>query len=161
MEHVKGNVTYLPTTADLDYMDYWAVDLTAITVGNLTMQFEPELACLVDTGTTLVYIPQQAIQEVFRDIRGLIQDDAGQYVVPCDGQYLPSITFTIAGHDFALDPQDYLIKDGALASSSEGCYTYLQESPPFAGAILGYGFLQRYISVYDDENKRIGFASRL
>lgn len=40
------------------------------------------------------------------------------------------------------------------------CYTYLVESPDFVDAILGYGFLQQYVSIYDNANKRIGLATR-
>ncbi|KAG1561989.1 hypothetical protein G6F49_001312 [Rhizopus delemar] len=95
-----------------------------------------------------------------KNIENVQQDALGQYIFPCNATNLPNITLQINNNDFIITPHQYLIANGTLTYSKEFCYTYIQDSPLFVDAILGYGFLQQYVSVYDYENKRIGFAQR-
>ncbi|RCI02596.1 hypothetical protein CU098_006375 [Rhizopus stolonifer] len=159
--HIASNVSYVPITQKNAFASYWAVDVDSISVGsNFTKTYEPKIAALVDTGSTLVYLPREIMSSVFQGIPGLRRDFLGQFIVPCNTTHLPDITFTMNNENFTITPEHYVITSGALAYTPESCYTYLQESPPFVDAILGYGFLQQFVSVYDNENKRIGFAQR-
>ena len=46
-----------------------------------------------------------------------------------------------------------------MYKSREYCYTYLQEgSSNVSAVILGYGFLQHFVSVYDAYNRRLGLG---
>ncbi|KAG1457827.1 hypothetical protein G6F55_005698 [Rhizopus delemar] len=138
--HITGEVHYVPVSNRTEYMDYWAVDLQSIRVGSYRRFYTYSITAMVDTGA-------------HRDI-------TGQYVVPCNTQNLPEISIQLNNTDFTITPKHYLITSGVLTYSKEYCYTYIQDSPSFVDAILGYGFLQQYVSVYDHENKRIGFAKR-
>ncbi|KAL9544370.1 hypothetical protein MBANPS3_007664 [Mucor bainieri] len=158
--HIVSNVSYVPTTKQSNFKDYWAVDIDAITVGDYTKTYDRKVVGMVDTGSTLVFLPREIISRVFKGVKGLRRDFSGQYIVPCHAENLPNIAITMNGKDYSITPEHYVIKGGLLTFSTENCYTYLQESPPFVDAILGYGFLQQYVSVYDNENKRIGFADR-
>ncbi|KAI8638395.1 aspartic peptidase domain-containing protein [Parasitella parasitica] len=158
--HIVGNVSYVSTTTQEEFKDYWAVDIDAISVGNYTKMYEKKIAGMVDTGSTLVFLPREIISRVFKGVKGLRRDFSGQYIVPCQAPNLPVISITMNNTKFTITPENYLITGGLLSYSKENCYTYLQESPPFVDVILGYGFLQQYVSVYDNENKRIGFAER-
>ncbi|CEP07520.1 hypothetical protein [Parasitella parasitica] len=148
--HIVGNVSYVSTTTQNEFK----------VIGNYTKTYEQKIAGMVDTGSTLVFLPREIISRVFKGVKGLRRDFSGQYIVPCHAQNLPDIAITMNNTKFTITPANYLITGGLLSYSTENCYTYLQESPPFVDAILGYGFLQQYVSVYDNENKRIGFAER-
>lgn len=111
-------------------------------------------------GSTLIHLPKDIVNNVFKYVKGAHRDITGQYVVPCNTQNLPEISIQLNNTDFTITPKHYLITSGVLTYSKEYCYTYIQDSPSFVDAILGYGFLQQYVSVYDHENKRIGFAKR-
>ncbi|KAG1442628.1 hypothetical protein G6F56_010988 [Rhizopus delemar] len=158
--HVQGKVKYAPLTSKKDYTDYWAVDIQSIQVGDKEKVYKNPISAMVDTGSTLIYLPRETIDLVFKNIKNVSRDIAGQYIVPCHHADLPDITVKINQHLFTITSKHYVITSGALTYSKDLCYTYIQDSPPFVEAILGYGFLQQYVSVYDHENKQIGFAQR-
>ncbi|KAI8977897.1 aspartic peptidase domain-containing protein [Pilobolus umbonatus] len=115
---------------------------------------------MVDTGSTLIFLPKDIIANIFKDVKGIRRNFSGQYIVPCSSTDLPDIIFTLNNQDLTLKASDYIIKEGTLAYSTESCYTYLQESPPYVDAILGYGFLQQFVSIYDNGNQQMGFVPR-
>ncbi|KAI7859919.1 aspartic peptidase domain-containing protein [Circinella umbellata] len=151
----------MPITTNENYKDYWAVDIHKITVDGNETTYETGLPSLVDTGSTLIFLPQEIVISVMSKVRGLSADYWGQYLVPCDTPDLVPITFTMGSHEFTINPQEYIVPysvGGAFYNSVEYCYTYLYEAPSFVDAILGYGFLQQFVSVYDDDNKRLGLG---
>ncbi|KAG0174315.1 hypothetical protein DFQ30_004873 [Apophysomyces sp. BC1015] len=161
MSYVEGNVTYAPISTNPDFSDYWAVDIDNIRTGSRTFTYPTKLVALVDTGSTLIFLPAEIVQAVFKGVHGSRRDFTGQYIVPCDSDKLRSVNFTMGGVEYELYPEDYLITDGPLKYPVKGrCHTYLMESPSYVDVILGYGFLQQFVSVYDVENKRMGFGRR-
>ncbi|KAI9364606.1 aspartic peptidase domain-containing protein [Pilaira anomala] len=158
--HIASDVRFIPTTKKPDFVNYWAIDIQSITVGNYSKKYDTGIAAMVDTGSTLVFLPRDIISNVFKNVKGIRKDYSGQYIVPCRSDALPNIDIKINNYTYTMTPENYVITSGALSYSTESCYTYIQESPPFVDAILGYGFLQQYVSVYDNENSRIGFAQR-
>ncbi|KAI8882287.1 acid protease, partial [Backusella circina FSU 941] len=156
-KHIKGPVTYAPITKNKKFKDYWAVDCTKIKVGQHTKRYRKGITAIVDTGSTMLFLPQEIIREVFKNVSGLHKDFNGQYTVPCKSHNLPDITMTIGKHDYTLKPEHYVITSGALSYSEETCYTYLHASPSFVDMIIGYAFLQQHLTVYDNENHRVGF----
>ncbi|KAI7864807.1 aspartic peptidase domain-containing protein [Spinellus fusiger] len=160
LERIKGDVYYMPLTTSQDFQDYWAADIDAIYVRDKSVPITPGLSGLLDTGSTLVMLPEKVIQSIFSNIRGIRRDFSGQYIVPCASTELPSISLSMGGSNFTLEPEHYVIRGGLLGHTASHCYTYLQEAPPFVGAILGYGFLQQFVSIYDNENRRVGLAKR-
>ncbi|OAD67371.1 secreted aspartyl protease [Phycomyces blakesleeanus NRRL 1555(-)] len=160
MKRVDGNITYMPLTTNTDFQDYWAANIDSISINGKNVSIDDGLSGLLDTGSTLVLLPEPVITGIFSIVRGTRRDYSGQYLVPCTSSDLPSVTLTMGGTDFTLEPKDYVITSGILENGSNFCYTYFQEAPPFVGAILGYGFLQQFVSVYDNEYKRLGLVKR-
>ncbi|KAF7724410.1 hypothetical protein EC973_001074 [Apophysomyces ossiformis] len=161
MSYVEGDVSYAPISTNQDFLDYWSVDIDRIEAGNRTFQYTKKLVALTDTGSTLLFLPSEAVNAVFENVTGAWRDYYGQYVVPCDSKDLGSVKLTMGGIDYELSPEDYVISAGPLNGPSKGyCYTYLMDAPDYVDAILGYGFLQHFVSVYDAENRRIGFGRR-
>ena len=83
----------------------------------------------------------------------------GQYYIKCEARkHLQDITFTLAGHDFSIEPEDYVIED----DDGGGCISALfgNDYPPPAGpfAVIGRVFLRRWYSVFDLDTKTIGRA---
>lgn len=81
----------------------------------------------------------------------------GQYSVDCSKRdSLKDVTFTLAGHEFALSPYDYILElSGSCISTFMGMDF---PSPPGPIAILGDAFLRRYYSVYDLGANTVGIA---
>ncbi|CAO3676145.1 unnamed protein product [Rhizopus stolonifer] len=158
--HIIGDVKYVPVSSRKEYSDYWAADIHSIKVGSHIRHFNNRITAMVDTGSTLIYLPKESVNDLFNSIKGARRDSSGQYIIPCKASNLPNISIRLNTTDYVITPQDYVITSGTLTYSKDFCYTYIQDSPSFVDAILGYGFLQQYVSVYDHENKRIGFAHR-
>jgi len=86
---------------------------------------------------------------------------SSQAVVDCDKiSSLPDISFTIAGKEFGLTPEQYILKIDAGGESQ--CISGFMglDIPEPAGPlwILGDIFLGAYHTVFDYGNERVGFA---
>lgn len=72
---------------------------------------------MIDTGSTLVFLPRDIINHVFRGVKGLRRDFTGQYVVPCKAENLPDIVLTMHNNTFTISPENYVITAGAVSYS--------------------------------------------
>ncbi|KAI9299655.1 aspartic peptidase domain-containing protein, partial [Cunninghamella echinulata] len=137
--------------------EYWAIDISSVSIGKEKYSFSRPLATLVDTGSTMVFLPGAVLDKLFGSIQGAGTDADGVVVVPCQSQQLTSIGFHVGNYELSFDPEDYIMPN----QSTDGmCPTYFMESDGGLEMLLGYGFLQHYVSIYDQEKKRIGLAKR-
>ncbi|KAK0611529.1 vacuolar protease A precursor [Immersiella caudata] len=140
--HYKGKLTTIP----LRRKAYWEVDFDAIAYGEDKAELE-NTGIILDTGTSLIALPSQLAEMLNAQI-GAKKGYNGQYSVDCSKRdSLKDVTFTLAGHEFALSPYDYILElSGSCISTFMGMDF---PSPPGPIAILGDAFLRRYYSVYD------------
>jgi len=140
--HYKGKLTTIP----LRRKAYWEVDFDAIAYGDDKAELE-STGVILDTGTSLIALPSQLAEMLNAQI-GAKKGYNGQYSVDCSKRdSLKDVTFTLAGHEFALGPHDYILElSGSCISTFMG-----MDFPAPTGplAILGDAFLRRYYSVYD------------
>ncbi len=143
------------TTIPLRRKAYWEVDFDALSYGEDTAELE-NTGIILDTGTSLIALPSQLAEMLNAQI-GAKKGYNGQYSIDCKKRdSLKDVTFTLAGHKFALGPYDYILEvSGSCISTFMG-----MDFPAPTGplAILGDAFLRRYYSVYDLGRNTVGIA---
>jgi len=154
----EGEMTYVPVNS----ADYWQISMDGLGLGD-----NNELGCnggcvgIVDTGSSLLVGPPQETEAINKAIGGTeLIPGQGQYFVDCSTiDSLPTVTFTIAGKQFELTGQDYILKVSQLGQTQ--CISGFMglELPMGPWWILGDVFIGKYYSEFDMGNMRVGFAT--
>jgi len=155
--YYSGEFTYTPVTTP----GYWQFSASAVAVGGKA--FSGEIKAIADTGTSLLAIPKDqvtAILKTFPDsaVKPLA---AGEYTVDCAMvSSMPTISFTIAGKEFALEGSDYVlsVSAGGQTECLLGIMGIDVPAPRGPLWILGDVFLRKYYTKFDYGNNRLGFA---
>ncbi|XP_059958712.1 pepsin A-like [Mesoplodon densirostris] len=150
--YYTGTLNWVPVT----FEGYWQ-----ITVDSITMYGEP-IACsngcqaIVDTGTSLLVGPTDAVANIQSYI-GASEGPYGGMVISCSSiKNLPDIVFTINGVQYPVPPTAYILQsEGSCTSGFQG-----SNIPTFTGElwILGDIFIRQYYTVFDRANNQIGLA---
>eukprot|EP00238_Polyblepharides_amylifera_P006249 CAMPEP_0196579632 /NCGR_PEP_ID=MMETSP1081-20130531/23796_1 /TAXON_ID=36882 /ORGANISM="Pyramimonas amylifera, Strain CCMP720" /LENGTH=414 /DNA_ID=CAMNT_0041899271 /DNA_START=125 /DNA_END=1369 /DNA_ORIENTATION=+ len=150
--HYTGPITYVPLSA----ATYWQFKVDSVSVGG-TGTLATNQQVIADSGTSLLAGPKDVIEKIQQLIGGT-PIMAGEYTVDCNSlDSMPDVTFTIAGKDFTLTPNDYVLQiQGQCLSGFMGF-----DLPPGLGPqwILGDVFMGKFYTVFDYGNKQVGFAT--
>ncbi|KAG6813700.1 hypothetical protein H0H92_008107 [Tricholoma furcatifolium] len=159
-----GELTFADVTTTSPSNQYWGVD-AGITYGDITLL--NSVAGIVDTGTTLVQIASDAF-EAYQKATGAVPDsNTGLLSITMD-QYnnLQPLNFAINGRTFAMSPNAQIFPralNTQIGGTSDGIYLVIASTGTPSGSgldfIAGYGFLERFYTVYDTANNRVGFAT--
>jgi len=153
-------------TGAIDYQSlngrqsYWLLPLTSLTVQGEPISLPTGSSSLaaIDTGTTLVGGPPDAIAQIFAQIPGSrpgTDNLAGYYTYPCATTVTVSLSF--GGRAWTIDPADFRL---ARISNSQCLGAFFQlrtgsSAPPW---IIGDTFLKNVYSVYRYNPPAVGFA---
>uniref|UniRef100_A0AC35GLE1 Peptidase A1 domain-containing protein n=1 Tax=Panagrolaimus sp. PS1159 TaxID=55785 RepID=A0AC35GLE1_9BILA len=150
--HYTGSIAWEPLTAT----DYWRINLGGMKVKDT--QITGSIAAIVDTGTSLMAGPTDQVKQI-QKIIGAFEVVAGEYEVLCDlVKFMPTVTLTLGGQDFALEPQDYVLKVKGASVCISGFMGIDIPAPNGPLWILGDVFIGKYYAVFDHGNKRVGLA---
>ncbi|KLO10446.1 aspartic peptidase A1 [Schizopora paradoxa] len=160
-----GAITYAPITMTSTASKYWGID-QSIRYGAST-NILSTTAGIVDTGTTLIMIAsdafaayQAATGGVMDSATGLLKIDVAQFGA------LQSLFFNIGGTTFELTANAQIwprALNTNIGGAADGIYLIVGStgSPSGSGLdfINGMTFLERFYSVFDTANKRVGIAN--
>jgi len=133
----------------------WAVELTAPRLGGEALgACAPTCAALVDSGSSLLLVPQAVMTALENAIaRSPPSDDCS------DVSGLPPLEFELGGAKISLPPEAYMVEDtsfGVMLSSCKPAVAAVQRSSS-AGPLwsLGLPFLRRYHTIFDRSGPRL------
>ncbi|XP_006875054.1 PREDICTED: pepsin A-like [Chrysochloris asiatica] len=150
--YYTGNLNWVPVSSE----GYWQITVDSITMNGETIACSGGCQAIVDTGTSLLSGPSNAIASIQGYI-GASQDSNGQMVVSCSAiSNLPDIVFTINGVQYPLPPSAYILQNQQYCTSGfQG-----MNIPTSSGElwILGDVFIRQYFAVFDRANNQVGLA---
>lgn len=143
-ERMAEELFWVPVTT----FGAWQIQVDDITLDGKPANLCPQGGCeaAVDTGSSLVLAPGNMLARIMGKI------DPGE---DCSKK-LPKLGFMVKGHLLELNGEDY------LENTDDGCEFLLASSPGSSkggpSLVLGYPFLRRFYTVFDQAEHRIGFA---
>ncbi|KAE8444142.1 hypothetical protein EG329_000830 [Mollisiaceae sp. DMI_Dod_QoI] len=154
-----GSITYFPTAKSGDSAPYWGISIASFTYGSTTLA--SSASGIVDTGTTLIYIPTSAYNKFLSAAGGKTDSSSGLAMFTKK----PTSNFGIkfGSTTYTLTPAQYLVPTAQYSYyglSSSKYYAWINDGGSSGvNTIIGQKFLENYYSVFDTTNSRIGFAT--
>lgn len=167
----KTPVKYVPLYLS-DPARYYRVRLTgSLKIGDKMVAMPNFKTAIVDTGTTLIVTStrtfaklKQHFQDNYCIVPELCGEDSWFQSGMCvslseeDMKNLPTLTFNLeAGLNLYLRPEDYML-EYRRGSKSYRCVGIMGMDGLGGMVVLGNTMMQRYVTVYDRQNGRVGFA---
>ncbi|KAF8843381.1 acid protease [Paxillus ammoniavirescens] len=159
-----GEINFVPLTTTSPASNYWGID-QSVTYGNGTTILN-STAGIVDTGTTLLLLATDAFQS-YQQATGATLDQTTGLLTITEQQYeqLQSLYFNIGGITYELTPNAQIwprALNSTLGGQESQIYLITSDlgSPSGSGLdfINGFGWLQRFYSVFDTSNAQVGLA---
>jgi len=145
-DHMVGDLFWMPVSRP---SGYWQVEIEDIMMNGQKQNICPHCQVAVDTGTSQLAGPTDVIDELSKKLG--LQSDCSNL------QQMPVLGFVVGEHTLNLQPGDY------IDQGPDGCEVSLMplDVPPPNGPLFIFGapFLRKFYTVYDPQNKRVGFAA--
>ncbi|EPS96549.1 hypothetical protein FOMPIDRAFT_60461 [Fomitopsis schrenkii] len=161
-----SDITYTPITTTSPASMYWGInqDVTYGQNGTTLLSGNPGI---VDTGTTLLLIASDAFKK-YEQATGATMDSTTGLLSITQEQYdnLQSLYFTINGTTFEFTANAQIWPrslNSELGGDTSNIYLIASDLGSNSGQgldfINGFGWLQRYYSVFDTTNAQVGIAN--
>lgn len=149
-----GSITYFPAPGP-----YWGATVQSFKYGTKTLGSGG--SGIVDTGTTLIYIPTSAYNAFLSAAGGKTDSSSGLSVFT--KKPTSNFVITINGVAYSLTPAQYLVPTAQYSYyglTSGKYYSWINNGGSSGvNTIIGQKFLENYYSVFDTNNARVGFAT--
>ncbi|KAI9474035.1 MAG: aspartic peptidase domain-containing protein [Benjaminiella poitrasii] len=153
--HYIYPMIYAPVLSDT----YWLTEMSQASFGDYSIGAHQ---IIVDSGTSLLITTPEDAKQIHSRIQDSKANADGTYQIPCalKGK-LPNLVLTVNGHNLSLSSEDYILipssKNSAMCISGiEGANVNTDNH-----WILGNVFMKAYYTVFDMDNKRLGFAKSI
>jgi len=149
-EHMASELFWVGVTRA---SGYWEVQIEDITINNKMQDICQDCRVAVDTGTSQLAGPTEVVNKLMDLLN--IDETCKNY------HELPKLGFVIGKHILNLDPRDYIDRSDDGETSFCDVSLMALDVPPPKGPLFVFGipFLQKFYTVYDHAEKRVGFAS--
>ncbi len=154
----SGAISYVPTLKTGAAAPYWGVSIASFSYGSTVLA--SGATGIVDTGTTLIYIPSAAYTKFLSASGG--KNDASSGLAAYTTKPTANFSIKLGSYTFTLTPAQYLVPTAQYSNfglASGKYYAWINNGGSSGvNTIIGQKFLENYYSVYDTTNARIGFA---
>ncbi|KAF9046830.1 aspartic peptidase A1 [Hymenopellis radicata] len=103
LDDTKFDPATLVTLDNVNAQGFWEAAVDSSSVDGTDLGFKGRTAIL-DTGTTLMIVPQADANAIHKQIKGATSDGQGGFTVPCTTT--ASVAITFGGQEFTIDPRD-------------------------------------------------------
>ncbi|KAG8891153.1 hypothetical protein FRB99_003815 [Tulasnella sp. 403] len=157
-----GDIDYYPLdpSATKDVQLYWNILSAGVSYNGAAPT--TKLNAIIDSGTTLIYLPTESAKALYAQIPGsaAAPEDVGKgfWTIPCASMdKVGSVAFVFGEKSYAINPADF--NAGVMKEGSDLCVGSIVADDPSDGlAILGDAFMKGWYSVFDYGSKKVGFA---
>lgn len=154
-------ITWLKSNPDSPHWDV-QLDLTAWTNNGKTWWYFPFNAT-IDTGTTLMFLPDELASMYWFDVPGMRTDSriGGAFTFPCSGAGdLPDLMLKLPGSEHVITVPGPYMNYGPVSAGSDYCWGGMQSAKGLEVTILGDVMLKALFVAFDLKDNRIGFANK-
>jgi hypothetical protein len=155
-----GYIDHSKYTGKLDYFPvidkfYWTIKMDKILYNGKPISGVCSGGCkaVIDTGTTLITGPTTELRKLLTTIP--VEND-------CEGYRSHSsdtITFVFSGKEYTLNQNEYIVKTTNIIERCRAMMMPLDVPQPHGPLwILGDVFMQKFFTVFDRDQDRVGFA---
>ncbi|KAJ7865374.1 family A1 protease [Mycena olivaceomarginata] len=159
-----GSIAYTAVTSTSPASEYWGIN-QSVTYGSTSIL--ASTTGIVDTGTTLIYLATNGFTKYKSATGGVADANTGLLrITATQFAALQNLNFIIGGVTYALTPNAQIwprALNTAIGGSASSIYLVVADWGSNSGEgldfINGYAFLERFYSVFDTANKRVGLAT--
>jgi hypothetical protein len=162
----QGSLVSVPIQKIKDDYSEFFITMTKLRLGSTVIQDDMALAVLLDTGSTLTYLPDDLVEEIYNKTNAVFEPQEGVAFVPCAlGEQTANMTFFFSEPASIAVPLSELVINlvdvtGRQLSFSNGVPACLFGIAPAgqSASVLGDTFLRSAYVVYDLDNNEISMA---
>ncbi|KAI1335740.1 aspartic peptidase domain-containing protein [Xylariaceae sp. FL0016] len=164
-EQYTGSLQTLPIEADSGVYSEFLITLTGLTLGGDTIASDQALAVLLDSGSSLTYLPDTMVESIYTAVNAQYDSSEGAAYVPCSlADNSTTLDFTFTSPTISVEMNelvlDLVTTTGQRPTFDNGVTACLFGiSPAGSGTnVLGDTFLRSAYVVYDMDNNEISLA---
>jgi hypothetical protein len=159
----SAELTWLDSSPDSPHWDVH-FDLTAWDAGPNTTWWLHDFAATVDTGTTLMFLPDVLASMYWFAVPGMRVDPrlSNAFTFPCDlaASGLPDLRLKLPGSEHVLTVPGPYLNYGPVEADPGYCWGGMQSADGLDAVILGDIMLKAVFVAFDLENNKVGFANK-
>ncbi|KAK3380018.1 aspartic peptidase domain-containing protein [Lasiosphaeria ovina] len=164
-EKYTGDLQTVPVLAERGVFAEFLITLTSLKVAGTTVADNMALGVLLDTGSSLTYLPDAVVQDIYNDVGAQYDSEQGAAYVPCSlARNTSTMDFTFSSPTISVDMNelvlDLVTSSGTRPTFQNGVPACLFGIAPAGSGtnVLGDTFLRSAYVVYDLDNNQISLA---
>lgn len=155
--YIDGEIAWVNREPLNEMFDFaWMVPFPSASSNGQAVPLEGETHAILDSGTTLVFGPPNAVREFWSHVDGARDLGDGSWAIDCDRKDIKA-SFNLAGKDWEFDPTDLIFED--VPGKCYGTIVYDQGMSHLGEHwLVGGAFLKNVYSAWSYDPPRVGLA---